>query len=331
MAKALMVNSSNGITLANNITRYLACANAGFSGEASSLNAQITYRTAGIFSNLYVRVIINDIDTSSTFRFRKNGATGAMVGSDANGNQFVTVGAFNTGEFEDNTRTDTVAAGDEVNYSVVTGAVGDTPGDLTFTLISIVFAATTGTVVRHATTNFPNLSDGVTYYAPLAGVGVSSTEALAKINFKAAGTVKNLFVYVSQASSSSTNIKVRQNGANTLLGLVCPGSTTGVFENLISSINILANDDLNYSIITSVQTIFILEIISIEYLITDLNAFHSIFSNVNGISLSPNTSYYAPIGGGGNILGVETNFKTDLNIGGTVSNLVLYVSINTIT
>ena len=78
---------------------------------------QILYRSPGTLSKLYVRVTANSNVGSVTLRVRKNGA---------NGNMFVTIPAGATGAFEDTVNTDTVAAGDKLNYQSTTGGATGT-------------------------------------------------------------------------------------------------------------------------------------------------------------------------------------------------------------
>src|SRR5690349_17266000 len=100
------------------------CLGSAFSAAES--NAQITRRVPGVESNLYIRVNTNDRGTS-TLRFRINGG---------DGNQVVSITASTTGEFEDTSNTDTIAAGDLTDYQITGGAGGTT---LTFGIVSTLF------------------------------------------------------------------------------------------------------------------------------------------------------------------------------------------------
>lgn len=75
----------------------------------------------------WIRISANTIATSATTaRTRKNAA---------NGGQSVSIGAGATGEFEDNSGTDTLVAADEYNYQVVTP---DTSGNLSMKMMGSV-------------------------------------------------------------------------------------------------------------------------------------------------------------------------------------------------
>src|SRR3989344_6927696 len=128
MAKALQV--SDNTTVAFALTRFSICANASTAADATEARTQITYRTAGTLSNLWVYVNTNNLNGSTTIITRKNGENGA---------QSVSFASSTTGTAEDTTNSDTIAAGDEVNYQYVTGG---TTGTISVRTITTVFAAT---------------------------------------------------------------------------------------------------------------------------------------------------------------------------------------------
>src|SRR2546429_655806 len=84
-----------------------------FFGPSAAGNAQRTVRPAGVSSNLYVRITANTIAASSTLTFQKGGV---------NQTQTITIGSTATGEFEDTTHSDTLAAADLIQLQLVTGA-----------------------------------------------------------------------------------------------------------------------------------------------------------------------------------------------------------------
>src|SRR3990167_11137323 len=109
MAKVLQVTDNT--TLNSALTRYSNCANSTTGDNLTEANRQITYRSAGTLSNLWVNVDSNTLDGTTTIRTRINGANGA---------QSVSFASSTTGIAEDTTNSDTIVAGDEVNYSLVT-------------------------------------------------------------------------------------------------------------------------------------------------------------------------------------------------------------------
>jgi hypothetical protein len=68
---------------------------------------QVLGQVPGTFSNMHIYVQTNTLNQAITIRFRKN---------HANGNQVITIPAGLAGYFEDTTNSDTVNAGDEIDY-----------------------------------------------------------------------------------------------------------------------------------------------------------------------------------------------------------------------
>ena len=180
---------------------------------------------------IFVRA--NTIDSSSTFRFRKNVA---------DGNQVATITALGTGAFEDTTNTDAVVAGDEVNYSLVTGA---DPGVVQVTLAQLKHTST-GREVASAISIGVAISSDAYFGAEADGLG-SGTETDAQIAARIAFTASNFFVNVSaHGLTSGVNYYLRQNTANTAMTVNVPQSTTGLFEDTTNSVSIAVADLYNY-------------------------------------------------------------------------------------
>src|SRR3972149_2162287 len=146
MAEALQVagNTPPGNFGGGPATFYTPCGNTQlipFNAEAST---QVIYRTAGTLSKLFVVVASTGGSwQATTVKIRKNGA---------DGNMSVSIPADTSGIFEDNSNTDTVAAGDTLDYAVTCAAGVQ---GVTITAINTLFAADTiggldYTRVRHA-------------------------------------------------------------------------------------------------------------------------------------------------------------------------------------
>jgi len=323
-----MVNGSAlGIFVARNVSRRVVTGNAGMVIETTLANAQITWRTAGTFTKLYVRVITNTIDTGNTtvtLRFNNVAKTNT-----------VTIGPGATGEFETAAQADVVAVGDEVHYEIITGTSSTVGHGITFSIFAILFepTATTDTAVRHVATNFSDLSDGSTTYHTLSDAvsGASVTEASSEVRLAAAATMKNMFTYVS-ANGPGATINLRKNGVNAGPNIVYLTGTTGILEDIDSTAVYAAADDANYSVVSNIGTSFTLEIISIEEVST-AKKFHSTYARLSaGMgSQAFNTVKYVPIGGGGQQAGPEADVKADMNIAATVANLTCYLLTDTIT
>ena len=158
MAKVLQV-TGNIFTQSSGLTRYHSCANSNLRPQSVEAETQITYRTAGTLSNLWVRLSSNSINGSSTIRTRVNGG---------NGNQSVSFASSTSGTAEDTSNTDAISVADEVNYSAVTGG---SSGSLAFQYNNTLFAADSDTVIHHAATHNSNITNAsTTDYTPLAGL-----------------------------------------------------------------------------------------------------------------------------------------------------------------
>src|SRR3989304_6437889 len=113
MAEALQVAGGAGAG-SPGATVYRACGNTGVIDFAAEASAQVIYRTAGTLSKLLV-VVSGRAGSfgSATVKIRKN---------TADGNMSVSIPADTSGIFEDNSNTDTVAAGDTLDYAVTCAA-----------------------------------------------------------------------------------------------------------------------------------------------------------------------------------------------------------------
>ena len=212
------------------------------SGSTES-QANVIWRTAATISNFYVRVTSND-RASSTFRIRKN---------TANGNGVIVVGASATGEFEDTTNSDSIAAGDNVCYNLVTGAGGTTfiYSVLAWTVSSDVWFGGQsyggGTQVAGASV--------VNYYGLAGDGGNDTTENRSKTKFAYAGTLKNLYVNINtNGRSTTTNVRSRKNTANGNLLIAIGAGVTGVLEDTANSDTIAVGDLVNLSITNGTAT-----------------------------------------------------------------------------
>ena len=298
MAAVLQVGS-NKTGLSFNQTLYCVCGNGHAVMREVEAQTQVTYRTAGILSNLWVRVSLNLIlDGASTIRVRKNGA---------NGNQVVSFAASTTGTAEDTTNTDSVAAGDELNYSVV---IGGTTGNFFPRLLNILFAASSDTVIRHTAMGINSLVvASTTVYIPL-------------------------YIY-SNARTTTTTFRSRVNGANGNLAVSVGSTQTGIFEDTANSDTLAANDDVNYSVTTGTGTEAIYWTVVSTELLTTNKKFHSIAGDLSGAAGSgqvANLTRYYHLGGVFAVIISESFFSSaELNIDATASNLYIHVQINTVT
>ena len=320
MAKTLLTTSNNtsnssgtdfwplGITFGSN-------------DRPTEANTQMTYRLAGTLSLLWCNVTSNTTTAASTLRTRVNGV---------NGNMSVSIPNATTGEFEDSTNTDAVASADEVNYQLVTGGTGS----VNPSVISSVFDATSNTVVKFAGYAGGGLaisSASTTQYLTLAGGEMNglTTEANRQTEINTAGTLKNLFLYISaNTRTTATTFRARINGANGNQSISVAGSSSGIFEDTVNTDTIAANDLVNslWTTGTGIGTLTL-------YLIAlDLETTNSKFSFASGdaLSLAQGTTRFLSIGGGMETPFSVSGYAVDMNIGATLSNFVIYISANSL-
>ena len=228
--------ASGGATIAEGLTRYGPIAgrlNAATGMATTESDVQYTVRRATAYSNLRVFVGTNTIDNNSPFTFRKNIADGSQV---------ATITPLATGAFEDTTNSDSVVAGDEIDYSLVTGA---DPG---FVAVHLAQLKHTSTGREAATANPIGTSrTGDAFFGAEADASSTSTEVNSQIAARAAFTASNLFVNVTaHGASSGVDFFLRQNTANSALTVNVPQNTTGLFEDTTNSVSIALTDLYNY-------------------------------------------------------------------------------------
>ena len=331
MAKTLWVNGFNGTTQVNSTTTvFFTCACSGQVAQTSANEAQakIIQHAAGTLADLQITVASNSMTDAVTLITRKNGADGG---------QSITIAGGATGQFSDASGSDTIANNDTVNYKMSSPIDGG-PGNLKFGLIATTFAATTNTVVRYAAVNFPDLSDGNIYYFGLSYRGDTSgentTEALVRFDTNAVAVYKNMYVYVStNANVTGGQLTLNQNGVNTTVTITIPALTTGVLEDDFSitgnSVTTAANDDMNYEWQSPIGLALTMQVISIAATSTDKTS-HSISYRVGMGVMAPGLTRYYVVGGGGSFNDTEAFLKAKMKMAATTSNLVIYVSSNTI-
>lgn len=202
---------------------------------ATEADAQYTVRDAGTYSNLRVYVITNSTVAATTIRFRKN---------TANGNQNFSIAGGATGSFEDTTNSDSVVAGDIVNYQAV---VADN---------SIVFTVYQSKLV---TTNQPMaaMSSGILtvsadQFVPIngnAGDNISVTETPTQKTARSSFTASKMYVRVqSNGVNAGVNIFFRLNTANSALTVNVPATTSGIFEDTTNTVSVVSGDLYNWFI-----------------------------------------------------------------------------------
>jgi hypothetical protein len=201
---------------------------------------------AGTFKNLAARLLSNSRTTTTTYRFRKNGANGTLN---------VAFGSTASGTVQDTTNSDAVVAGDFVNYAIVngTGTLGVFP-----VFISVEYQTTsdpgTGLIVL-ANAVIGNTARNLTLYQPLGGsLNPDSTKAetLMQIKTAEAWTFKGLGINVitNTITPGATTATLRKNTTDTSLVASATAATTGCFQDTTHTETVAIGDLVNYKIVT---------------------------------------------------------------------------------
>lgn len=325
MADAVLISSNPNTGWAAGGSYIFPAGNSNMTADLTEANSQRTYRTSGVLSKLYIRVPSNTVLATSTFRTRKDGANGA---------QSVSITTLATGEFQDNSNTDTVTAGEKWNFQLLVGAGGTS---ITAPVVSCVFAATTNTVMQWTPAGVVSFStaSNTTFYL-LAGSlpGSNATEANCQFEVNSAGTWKNGYIYVSAnarstASTLRSRIDTGSGGANGNIAVSITASTTGIFEDTANSDSVSANNKICLAIITGTGTgSTTIRTASTEYLTTD-ESFHTLTSQTQATAQGL-TRYFALGGINTSSTATETNVSADIDTTVTASNYVVYISTNTL-
>ena len=235
----LVSNSFLGAGLGQNagLTRYRAIGGT-ISTTGTESDQQYTVRSTATLSNLRAFVVSNSLSVTTTMRTRKNLGNGA---------QSVSILTLETGSFEDTVNTDSVAAGDEINYQIVTPAGA---GTIATHLFQVKSAGTGRPTVHGFTaglaTNFADrfvLAEG-------GGTDLTAgpgTEAASQIAARSTFTASNLFVNVIlHGVTGGVGFFLRLDGVNTALTLNVPDSTTGLFEDTTNTVNLISGNLYNH-------------------------------------------------------------------------------------
>lgn len=321
MAASVLHQASFNFTTAASSTRFPVLASCRAVQSSVEADAQRTYKYAGVLTKLWFRILTNAASGgTSTIRSRINAA---------NGNLVQTIGASATGEFSDLVNSDTVAANDEVNSSIVTAS----GGGLTPSIISYIFTPDSTNVSIHSTplsSTAPTAS--TTYYRSISG-GASAlitTEANVQAKMKSGGTIKNLYLKpATNGRSSSTVYKSRKNGADGNLTVTVTAGSTTLVEDTSNSDTYAVDDLFNFSIAFGTGT-------------------GNLFIDSGGVDMEPTASDIQLVAGGNSLLvliGVtnyywvtgelvsrttETDTRGQINYAPTASKLEAYISANTI-
>ena len=235
----LVSNSSvdTGYTQAGGLTRYQGVAGTINTGVTTESDTQYTVRTSSSLTNFRVFVVANAIAGTVTARTRVNLGNGA---------QSVSITASGTGSFEDTTNTDSVVAGDEINYETVT------PVTLS-TLTWYMFQVKSASEARQMAFGYSaGISLSADRFEPIEGGGstdVSDAELSNQIAARSTWLARNLFVNViTHGATSGVDFTLRKNTAASVSTVNVPQNNTGFFEDTTNTVPFVSTDLYNYHV-----------------------------------------------------------------------------------
>ena len=202
-------------------------------------NHTFDFNSAGTLQKLFLYVSANARTTATTFGSRVNGINGALS---------ISVAGAGTGVFEDTANSDTIAANDDVNYYITSGAGTET---LTYLILGVEFL-TTNKKFHSISATSSNMSAALTRYFYLGGEVTAgmATETQAQSELNITAIASNLIVNVSaNGVSAASTFSLRDDENNSALTISITASTTGAFEDASNTANLLPTDLVNYGIV----------------------------------------------------------------------------------
>jgi len=320
-------NNANNI-IAAGATTYVPAGIAPFAQLQTESLVQRTMFTAGTWSDAWMRVITNDRTGNSTLKSRKNAGAG---------NQVLTIGAAATGEFHDNSNTDTIASGDEINWEFVMSSGGTI---LAAQVVSSLYTPSSGVLSAWLNNSGQTVAlNGVTrFYAFTGPTGTDNpsqqTESESQYSARVAGTWSGLFINVSlNAKGGNSVFRSRVNGANGNQIITIGSGVTGLLQDTTNSDSIVSGDEINYALAYFADgNNFRQRLMGSEFTAgVNVNAGAADVAETQALNL---TYYFG--GGTLDIQGgarstTESNMRTQLNAAVVLTFLSVYVRANTIT
>lgn len=167
----------------------------------------------------------------------------------ANGSLVVSVATLTTGIFEDTTDVDTIHPGDLLNMYLKTGA--DNTNSILMTVLGMEFkndntaSFNTAGLINGLTVTAPG---AVTYLSVQGDLRADATEANNQIRSMVLTIASNLGVNViANTTAAASILTLRNTGVDGALTISISAGLTGYFENLTDKMYLSPNDLINYS------------------------------------------------------------------------------------
>ncbi len=199
----LVAGSSTFSLLASNTSRYLPVAGKLNSSPTSTIS-QIVIRGSYTATRMFVNLVDNRADNSSTIFFDVNGTDSVLQ---------VSIAPDTSGTFEDTVNSVPLADGDLINYRSTIGSGGT--AKIQAAVVGLKQEGDVG-VNLLVTRGVVNNSTG-TWYFPIAGSMAPLTlEASSTLEFQSSATLSNMRLYVSgnTHTSGTVNWQLRRAGAD---------------------------------------------------------------------------------------------------------------------
>lgn len=250
--KCYYIDSGNE-SIPESVSQYFPVAGYLIGDQTTETTCQWTSRFAGTWDKLRCYVSANTHDNASTLTSRLNAGGTVTTLS-------VSITGDTTGEFEDAANSDTVAAGDEMDYQITTGS---NPGTTSLTLKTIQSRFTpSDTVNEHqayhcSRASASSLAANLLKYYTL--FGDSDKEAITDANTQmktrglpaAGGTAKNLFMNVpTNTLDGDTIVSFQIAGTPTTLQIVVYAGISGIYEDNINTEAVANGDEINIEVDT---------------------------------------------------------------------------------
>lgn len=258
--------NDNTIAFQSNANRFVKVSHTSLlTQNAASFQGEDIWRTPGVWSHLWARIVTNTRDDAAAIVSRINNSAG---------NQALDIPAGTTGDFQDTTNSDTLAEDDEVSYRVNSQHSVITTTGFDISAICSLFTATSGQRVYRLGADGASMpvppSSG---FMPLLTSGSAyllASEASLQ-TYLPSGVLRQPSIFVRIHSGGSGNtFTLRVNEEDTDVVLSIPAGTTGHFhdDSNVASISDLARVDWAF-VNTTTNNLFGFEYINID-LITDV-------------------------------------------------------------
>ena len=222
-------------------SRYNVIAGNQGSANGSEIAVKCKIRKPATGKNLGVYISANARTNDTLVRTRKNAVNGACL---------ITIGAGQTGWFEDTTNTDTLAVDDDYDVVVVTGT-GTEAMTLQSTSLDLVTTSGYAQTLNARTAGF-TVNAATTQYFPIGGgtnAGIAEISAQQKTRMPSQYSELIVHIPTNTVTADST-VKVRKNGTDTSITTTIPASGTGYFSDSANTETFTDTDDISLQLIT---------------------------------------------------------------------------------